>query len=149
MSVMLPVFKVELLVHDDKTRTSLHYIESLEYSEKPALLNAETKTGFSSIGQSSGTACIVFYHRQVTSADTSTRLSFLELYSPEINVPTLFYRLSIYYKTLDCSPIACLSDLHPCVCSNRGSLGIPAGTTTPHPECVSQHNIGRSHFQEH
>lgn len=51
--------RVELLVRDDKTHTSLHYIESLEYSEKPALLNAETKTGFSSIGQSSGTARIL------------------------------------------------------------------------------------------
>lgn len=75
----------------------------------------------------------VFYHRQATSADTSTQLSFLELYSPEINAPTLFHCLPIYYETLDCSPIACLSDLHACVCSNRGSLGIPAGTITPTP----------------
>lgn len=46
--------RVELLVRDGKTHTSsLHYKESLEYSEKPALLNAETKTGLSSIGQSS------------------------------------------------------------------------------------------------
>lgn len=46
--------RVELLARDGKTHTSsLHYIESLEYSEKPALLNVETKTGFSSIGQSS------------------------------------------------------------------------------------------------
>lgn len=35
----------------------------------------------------------VFYHRQVTSANTSTQLSFLQLYSPEINALPSFAAL--------------------------------------------------------